>query len=114
MKKTVSESDFFAAFRAYGREDQFSNQALDLLFEYFQSLEEDTGEEIELDPIAICCEYNELTFAEIAAEYDISTKDEDGEDIDEDDLKDAVRDYLEYNTCVIGETREGTIVYASF
>lgn len=109
MKTTISESDFFAAFRAYGRENQFSCDALRLLFKYLEEYEESTGEELELDVIGVCCEYTEQTPAEIAAEYDIETVDEDG-----DEIEDAVLDYLNYHTSVVGETSEGTIVYASF
>ena len=41
------------------RPDHFSYDGLIALWEYFEEYEEDTGEEIDLDVIAICCEYYE-------------------------------------------------------
>ena len=57
MKITVSESQFRDAFQR--RPDNFSYEGLSALFEYLEEYEDSTGEEIELDPIAICCEYAE-------------------------------------------------------
>ena len=59
MKKTINEDQFVQAFKDYGRENQFSREALKALFEYIEGLEEDTGEETELDVIALCCEFTE-------------------------------------------------------
>ena len=46
-------------FHAYGRGDQFSDAALRMILDHFESLEEDTGERIPFDCIAICCEFTE-------------------------------------------------------
>ena len=59
MKTTIDLNDFQQAFADYGRGDQFSAEALDALFEHYQDIEASTGEEIELDPIAICCDWGE-------------------------------------------------------
>lgn len=108
MKTTVSNHDFIEAFRAYDRMDNFSFEALDLLFSYFEEYEESTGQEIELDIIAICCDYNESDVDDIIANYSI-----DVEDLDDDEKIDAVRDYLNDNTTLVGETATG-FVYQSF
>tara|TARA_R110000751_G_scaffold191952_1_gene297546 strand:+ start:165 stop:446 length:282 start_codon:yes stop_codon:yes gene_type:complete len=50
--------DFEMAFKRYEREN-FSYDGLKALFEYLEEYEEGTGEEIELDVIALCCEYAE-------------------------------------------------------
>ena len=63
MKTTVIRNDFVNAFR--GR-NNFSVEALGLLFDYFEDYEQDTGEELELDVITICCDYNEDTVENIA------------------------------------------------
>jgi hypothetical protein len=60
MKQSVYFDDFRAAFNRMGREDQFSYEALKALFDYLIEYEESTGEEIELDVIALCCEYAEI------------------------------------------------------
>ena len=63
MKTIVTQYSFIDSFRAHGRENQFSYPALRALFEYFEAFEDDTGEELELDPIAICCEWQEFETA---------------------------------------------------
>jgi hypothetical protein len=108
MKTTVSKHDFIDAFRAYDRLDNFSFEALDLLFAYFEEYEESAGEEIELDVVAICCEYNESDADDIIADYRI-----DVEGMDDDEKIDAVREYLQDNTQLVGETASG-FVYAAF
>ena len=67
MKTTVTHHQFIESFRACGRESQFSRAALFALFEYLEEYENSTGEEIELDPIAICCEWAEYESATDAA-----------------------------------------------
>jgi hypothetical protein len=61
MKTIVTSHSFIDAFRLCGRSDQFTVPALEALFAYFERLEEDTDTEIELDPIAICCEWAEYS-----------------------------------------------------
>ena len=39
--------------------DNFSYEGRKALFDYLEELEDDTGEKIEFDPIALCCEYSE-------------------------------------------------------
>ena len=58
MKQTITESMFIDAFMRI-RPHNFSYNGLKALFGYFEQYEEDTGEDIELDVIAICCEYGE-------------------------------------------------------
>ena len=108
MKTTVSKYDFERAFADADRKENFSYEALGLLFEYFEQYEEDTGEEIELDVIAICCEFYEEPAAYIASDYSI---DIDG--LDDDEKAAIVREYLQDNTNLIGETATG-FVYAAF
>lgn len=70
MKTTVSAVDFIDAFRRFGRNDQFSPAALRALFDHIEEMEQDTGEEYELDVIALCCEWQEFrTALEAAVEY---------------------------------------------
>lgn len=67
MKTTVTSYQFVEAFRACGRENQFSRSALFALFDYLESYEDDCGVEIELDPIALCCDWSEYETAVDAA-----------------------------------------------
>jgi len=59
MKTIVTEFQFIESFRLCGRETQFSVNARRALFAHFEAFEEDTGTEITLDPIGICCEWAE-------------------------------------------------------
>jgi len=106
MYQQVTFSDFCDAFRDMDRDDNFSYSGKRALFDYLEASENDTGEPVKLDIIAICCEYQEGTYAEIAEAYNIESE-------DEDDLEDAVRDYLEQHTSVVGEV-PGGFVYAEF
>jgi len=58
MKQSVNMYDFERAFKRFER-DNFSYDGLKALFEYLEDYEEDTGEEVELDVIALCCDYME-------------------------------------------------------
>ena len=75
MKQSIDFSAFHDAFKAYDRLDNFSYDGLKALFDHLAEYEEDTGEEIELDIIALCCDYNEYeNLEELKAEYtDIET-----------------------------------------
>lgn len=109
MKQTVNFSDFVDAFRAYDRYDQFGYQALMVVFEHLEELEESTGQELELDVVAICCDYATDNWEAIAENYSI---DLDGLD-DEDEKQEAVVEYLNNHTIVLGQT-DCEIVYQVF
>ena len=105
---------FREAFRLAGRGDQFSYEGLEVLFDYLDNLSEDTGETVELDVVALCCDYSEDTFEDIAANYRIDLTDRSGETIEDDDeIKRIVLDYLNENTVVCGVTGTSA-VYAAF
>ena len=58
MKQSVNMYDFEREFKRFER-NNFSYDGLKALFGYLEEYEEGTGEEIELDVIALCCEYME-------------------------------------------------------
>lgn len=109
MKQTVNFSDFVDAFRAYDRYDQFGYQALMVVFEYLEELEESTGQELELDVVAICCDYATDNWENIAENYSIDLSGLD----DEEEKQEAVIEYLNENTIVLGQT-DCEIVYQAF
>jgi len=59
MFSTITQSQFIDEFRAHGRQDQFSYNALVALFQHMEEMEEQTGEPLQLDVIALCCEFAE-------------------------------------------------------
>ena len=109
MKQSITFSSFVDAFHAYNRYDSFGYDALRVIFDYLEEYEESTGEEFELDVIAICCDYNVSTWETIAQDYRI---DLDGCDDDE-EKEEAVLEYLNDNTAVLGTCKDG-IVYQVF
>jgi len=58
MKTTITNSAFIDAFQSI-RPDNFSYNGLNALFDYLEEYEDSTGEEIDLDVIALCCDYTE-------------------------------------------------------
>lgn len=114
MKTTIDRHEFSHAFQRAARADNFSSQGLRLLFAYFEEFEEQTGEEIELDVVAICCDYAEDTVEGIARNYSIDLNDADPEVDDyEDQCRQIVFDYLSDRTSVVGDTADG-FVYLAF
>ena len=112
MKQTIGLCEFRNAFERSGRSNQFSYHGLEFLFDYLTSLENETGEEIELDVVGLCCDFAEDTPEGIANNYRIDLEDIDTDD--EDEARQAVREYLEQETILVGETNEGTFVYVQF
>ena len=109
MKQSVNFSAFVDAFHAYNRYDQFGYEALQVLFDYFEEYEDSCGTEIELDVIAICCEYSVDDYSDIAQNYGIDISEEE----EEEDKKQIVIDYISENSILVGECEAG-IVYATF
>ncbi len=113
MKQSISIYQFRDAFQSV-RPDNFSYEGLGVLFESLEQLGEDTGTEVELDVIALCCEFSESTVSEIAANYGIDLTDSE----DDDEIKDKVIDYLQDHTYMVGQVddmgKDTTVVYQDF
>jgi len=110
MKTTLNRSQFMDSFTAMDRYDQFGYDGLTVLFDYLESCEEDTGEEIELDVISLCCDYSHDSIEDIAANYDIVLTDCG----DEDAKREVVENYLNENTTICGETASGFVYCSAF
>lgn len=108
MKTTVSVYDFRDAFQKI-RPGNFSYDGLRVLFDYFEQLEEDIGEEMELDVIGICCDFAESDWRSIAADYSIEID----ENENEEEQEAQVLDYLADQDALIGQSETG-IVYRQF
>jgi hypothetical protein len=108
MKTIVSFSEFSDSFRDI-RPDNFSYQALRILFSYFEQYEDETGEEIELDVIAICCEFSEDTWQNIADQYGLDLE----KYVSDEDKQEVVADYLSDQGVYIAEVGD-CIVYRQF
>lgn len=108
MKITVTESMFIEQFKRV-RPENFSKAALEALFAHFQNMECDQGEEMELDVIAICCDFTEYDSALEAAEaYGFEPKHSEDERADTSE-RDAL-EFLQDNTTVLDLGTNGVVV----
>ena len=77
MKTTITRNNFIDAFYDSQYKNNFSFEGLHVLYDYFEELESSTGEEIELDVVAIACEYEEESIQELldyyTAAYDLES-----------------------------------------
>lgn len=109
MITTINLNDFRQAFHNMDRTNQFSYEGLEVLFDWFEDLEASQEQSIELDVIAICCDYSEASVKEIIDTYSI---DIDG--VEADEVDEFVLDYLNDRTIVLGVCEHGEIVYQNF
>jgi len=95
MKQSTNFNQFHDQFQAI-RPDNFSYEGLKALFEYLEDYEDSCDEEIELDVIALCCDYSEDDVGDVLESYEL----------------DSIED-LRDNTMVI-EINSDTIIYQQF
>jgi len=74
MYINVTETMFKDEFKAL-RPDNFSDEALEALYDSFIEMEE-AGEPMELDVIAICCEFSEEPLSDVLENYGLESLDE--------------------------------------
>jgi len=99
MKQDINFSQFCDAFRSMDRNENFSYSAKRMLFDYLEEQSEETGTEYNLDIIEVCCDFTEMDNETIMQEYKIESEDD-------------IEDYLNKNTMLIGETKEGWLFLA--
>lgn len=99
--KTFDESDFINEFKAYNRMDNFSYKGLRVMFDALNELAQDCEMVIEMDVIALCCDYIELSIDDVIRDYQL------------DDDADVI-DYLHDHTMVLGNYDIDGIDYVLF
>lgn len=98
MYQSVNFEDFRDAFRNFNRMENFTYEGAEALFNYLEQYEEETNTPIELDVIALCCEYNEDPLDEVLENYSLESLEQ-----------------LEDNTYVINYDEEtGLVLYQVF
>ena len=108
MKSYIDRDTFINTFDQYGRSDNFTRAARAALFEYYEQLEEDLGEDIEFDCIAICCDWGEHeNWIQWADDYGFDVPDE----YDDEEAVDFIYEHLRDNTQII-EFNGGILVQA--
>ena len=100
MKEEITFSQFCDRFRDMGRDDNFTYDGKRVLFDYLEGYEEDSETVIDLDIIALCCEYSEYSdLKESLANY--NNDEERGTYDDIEDYQKAVMQEIEDKTTVI-------------
>jgi hypothetical protein len=122
MKKTLNTYDIANALLADSNA-AWSRAGAYALAEYLEEYEESTGEEIELDVVAIRCDFSEYTslqdwasdyFRDESQAIDALGLDTDGETVtnDEQEIEEAIREYIQDNGSLI--EFDGGIIVSSF
>lgn len=97
MKKSINRYEFCDEFRKMNRDNNFSYKGKNALYDYLEGYEEDTGEEMELDIIALCCEFTEYeNLKEFQKEYSGEYK--------------TIEDIEERTTVIMLDDEEGFII----
>lgn len=110
MKTSINFSQFCDAFRDMNRNENFSYEGKRALFDYLEQYEEECGCEVELDVIALCCEYSEDDMDTIIADYGIDVSEAE----DDEEKAEIVAEYLNDHTINLGQLSNGSFVYAQF
>lgn len=105
MKTTVYLEDFHDAFIKAGRESQFSYEARNILFNWIEEFDNDTGEETELDVIALCCEFTENSIEDIVDNYGYMMDETAEHD------RESIHDFLNSHTLVCGAYEKEGITF---
>ena len=83
IKQKINFSEFCDSFSDTYK-NNFTYDGKRALFDYLEQMSEDTGEDIELDIVALCCEYTEYESMEEA----LTAYNQDGKKYIKDDLSD--------------------------
>ena len=104
MKQTINFFQFREAFRQFNRMDNFPGDGLSVLFNWLEEYEDSTGEEIELDVIALCCDFCQMSWQDIGQDYQIDPED-----------REAILEYLQDQTLVVGLCNDGAeVIFQQF
>lgn len=121
MQQSINKYEFISQISAI-RPDNFTREALGLIFDYLENLEEETGEQIEFYPLNICLEYTVNTVEGIIKDYRVDVKSmadklDNDPYITDDEYREyltrEVVEYLGYRTQIVGTLKSGEIVFCS-
>lgn len=105
VKQTISLSSIQDLFKAYGRGDNFSYEGLQAIMDYLEDSSID--EIVDLDVIAICCEFTEAHADDIIEDYSNLFSADSYEGYDE-----FIQELQDYTFAV--KLDNGNILYANF
>lgn len=110
--QTVQASDLYNMACAMNRGSTFGYDGWLAIGDYLEELS--TDKNIEIDIVAICCDYNHAESAqEVFDQYDTNIDPTEWEEMEESEKYDAILDYLNENTSVVC-CEDGCIIWAAF
>jgi hypothetical protein len=109
MKETLTRYDFMDRMQKYAS-GSFSYEGLEMLFDFLTEVENDSGIEIEFDPICFRSDFAESSVNDICSDYGIEIE----EGLSESEILDKVIRVLSDKTYVIGLTSQGNVLYQIF
>lgn len=112
--QSINQSSFHDAFTRMGRENQFTYDGLNVLFDALQDLSESEAQQLELDVIGLCCEYRESTLDEVIADYSYNPNFSIDKTAAESQKLEYVENFISENTWLCGITPSNTFVYLQF
>ena len=107
----ISKSKFLQMFKKSDRKDQFTRPALSKLYDYLIELTEGIDEDLEMDIIALCCEWTEYDDDELVNTYGEFANVDD--DTDDEEKLPLTMEYLEANTTIL-EVEGGSYLVMEF
>ena len=117
MKQNITFNNFCDSFEI--RKDNFSYEGLRVLYDYLNEFEEDTGTDIELDVIALCCDYCEYSdlneyLKDMGTDIDKEDYlDEETQEYDEEQYKEDIEEEINNKTTLLklgDDLNEGFII----
>ena len=116
IKQNINFSQFCDSF-SEERKNTFTYDGKRALFDYLEQYSEDTGADIELDIIALCCEYSEFEdIADYLASYstDIDRKDYDKDEDGTEEYNKAIMEEIGDKTQVIPIENSEAFIIAQY
>ena len=107
---TLNTNDFITLFDEFDRSENFSRRARHVLFEYLDNLSDDIGD-IQVDIIAICCDWAEYSEDELLSEYGHMVEEE---DTSAEELAELLQDATTVITVEHGPGFENTYLVEAF
>lgn len=105
--QTVSANDLYHLACRMDRGHNFGYDGWRAIGDYLESLSDDLSEDVEIDIISICCDYNmeesiEDVFMEFSHEHgiDLPTM-EDWQELGDEEKLGTIKDYLQDNTALV-------------
>lgn len=110
----ISSSDLYHMACRMDRGDNFGYKGWNAIGDYLENLSDDLGKDVEVDIVAICCDYNHVEsvedFINGYSNFDVP---EDFKNYEVDEQLEVIREYLEENTSVVC-CEEDCIIFQTF